>query len=211
MCKSGIYTITNEIKGKGYVGSSINIPSRWASHKSSLRRGKHRNTLLQNAWNKYGESAFRFDVLEEVADIAKLKQREQIWLDLCLSLVPFYNIKKQVHPDGIYTPDRIKALSERMKGNKYASGKHHTVSQQTRERIAKTLKGKKVVKSMPKGSDHALSKITEEDVLEIRDMHRNGMSPSKIALKFSMVSLSTIKSVVYNQRWRHIKPKGGSI
>lgn len=55
----GIYTITSP-SGKQYVGSAVSFKSRWASHLSLLRRGKHHSRGLQRAFNKYGGEALVF-------------------------------------------------------------------------------------------------------------------------------------------------------
>lgn len=60
---SGVYQITNTINGKRYIGSAVNFYTRIANHISSLRRRKTSCRLLQNAWDKYGQPAFQFDVL----------------------------------------------------------------------------------------------------------------------------------------------------
>lgn len=60
----GIYKIVNDVNGKIYIGQSININARWKDHVNSLRRGVSRCTLLQRAWNKYGEEHFYFEILE---------------------------------------------------------------------------------------------------------------------------------------------------
>ncbi len=77
----GIYSITNKINGKRYIGSSINFMKRWSSHRMDLSRNEHRNSYLQNAWNKYGAVSFSFDIVEEVKDSYKLLEREQYWID----------------------------------------------------------------------------------------------------------------------------------
>ena len=60
----GVYKITNNANGKVYIGQSINIEARWKDHINSLNRGDSRCTLLQRAWNKYGQDSFSFDILE---------------------------------------------------------------------------------------------------------------------------------------------------
>lgn len=77
-----IYKITNIINDKIYVGSAIFLQSRWRQHRSDLNLNKHGNQLLQNAWNKYGEWLFKFEILEKVWDKTKLIEREQYWIDL---------------------------------------------------------------------------------------------------------------------------------
>lgn len=64
-----IYTITHIASGKTYVGQTINVCVRWQLHRSDLRKGKHRNAYLQNAWNKYGKDAFKFSVYCNLSDI----------------------------------------------------------------------------------------------------------------------------------------------
>jgi group I intron endonuclease len=84
----GIYAITNMLNGKQYIGSSVYFPTRWSHHRKALRRGTHHAIPLQNAWNKYGEEAFTFTILELCSRNA-LIEREQHWLD---TAKPEYNI-----------------------------------------------------------------------------------------------------------------------
>jgi group I intron endonuclease len=76
---SGIYVIRHAA-GRCYVGSAVNILRRWDLHRSQLRRGKHHSLKMQRAWNKYGEGAFTFEVLENV-EKELLIEREQHWID----------------------------------------------------------------------------------------------------------------------------------
>lgn len=58
-----IYEINNLINGKVYIGQTNGDGSdRRNSHMSRLRRGVHMNSHLQNAFNKYGEENFNFEV-----------------------------------------------------------------------------------------------------------------------------------------------------
>jgi group I intron endonuclease len=76
---SGIYEIRNKLNGKRYVGSAKNIFGRWKKHKNCLVRNEH-NVKLQNAWNKYGESAFEFNVILWCA-VLDLIRYEQLFID----------------------------------------------------------------------------------------------------------------------------------
>lgn len=82
---SGVYVIEHVGSGKQYVGSASNIPARWRMHRHMLRNNKHHSTYMQRAWNKYGEDAFLFAVVEKTN---LLLAREQHWID---TLNPVYN------------------------------------------------------------------------------------------------------------------------
>lgn len=85
---SGIYQIKNIINNKYYVGSAVDLNKRWKSHKYALDKGIHHNSILQNAWNKYGEKSFNFVLIENVGK-ENLISKEQYYLD---TLKPEYNI-----------------------------------------------------------------------------------------------------------------------
>jgi group I intron endonuclease len=82
----GVYKITSP-SGSFYIGSSVDVKSRWAGHRGELRRGKHHCPPLQRAATKYGVDTFTFEVLEECPrDV--LREREQVYLN---DLKPEYN------------------------------------------------------------------------------------------------------------------------
>lgn len=78
--RSGIYKITCIPTGKCYAGSAMHVRKRFREHKHYLRRGTHPSSKLLRAWNKYGEEAFSFDVIEAVP-VSDLIAREQHYID----------------------------------------------------------------------------------------------------------------------------------
>jgi group I intron endonuclease len=77
----GIYRILNQNNGKSYIGSAVNLSTRWREHSWQLNGGFHCNRHLQSAWKKHGSDAFVFVVLEEIEDELDLVKREQFYLD----------------------------------------------------------------------------------------------------------------------------------
>lgn len=77
---SGIYQILCVPTGKVYIGSTKRLSKRWQEHRRLLRQRRHFNRHLQASWNKYGENAFTFSVLQE-CEPSELIDFEQFWLD----------------------------------------------------------------------------------------------------------------------------------
>lgn len=145
--KSGIYKIINLVNNKFYVGSAVNLRRRKARHFSELRNNRHNNRHLQAAWLKYGEKSFVFVVVEEVPDLAKLLDAENIWLkehvgkDYCYNLgvdavAPMLGKTGELSPTWGYThtPEAL------VKIRQASTGRKHTAH--TKNRIKNYLIGK---------------------------------------------------------------------
>lgn len=142
-----IYRITNTINQKIYIGRSVDFQKRKNRHLSSMRRNKQDNPYLQNAFNKYGEEAFVFEIVEDNVADDKLVEREQYWLDTTKSYEPEigYNINalstdgalpgKLNHFYGKHHTDEAKAKTgASAQGHKRWLGKHHT--QETKDKMS---------------------------------------------------------------------------
>ncbi len=77
---SGVYTIRCRPNGRQYIGSTIHTEDRWRQHVGDLKESKHFNHHLQRAWDKYGEEAFEFTILEICKDDVLL-EHEQFHID----------------------------------------------------------------------------------------------------------------------------------
>lgn len=63
---AGVYRVHCLKSDVFYVGETINLHKRIVGeHLPSLRAGRHENSHLQRAWNKYGEQNFRFEIVWE--------------------------------------------------------------------------------------------------------------------------------------------------
>ena len=93
--KSGIYKITNKITNKFYIGSAVDIKTRWSVHKRRLKTNTHDNKHLQSAWNKDGIQNFLFEIVE-LCEREILIPTEQKYLDeyKCWDREIGYNIAK---------------------------------------------------------------------------------------------------------------------
>ena len=78
----GIYSITNVINGKRYIGQSTNIKKRWQRHINDSKNPKTRGYEypLCRAIRKYGLDYFDFQILENCSK-DQLDEREKYWID----------------------------------------------------------------------------------------------------------------------------------
>lgn len=134
---SGIYIIVNVKSNKVYIGQAQNISKRWGYHRRGLKHSKHANRHLQAAWNKYGEEAFVFKVLEYCA-IEQLDEREQHYLDTYMPKGICYNLAPEVGTT------RGKPCNEETKIKIGKANKGRSPNQQTREKISSSLKGRQL-------------------------------------------------------------------
>jgi group I intron endonuclease len=169
---SGIYIIRNLLNNKVYIGSSIGIKGRIQKHKSQLRGNYHSNRYLQNAWNKYGEDSFVFEIVEEVNGVdredlmSKCLVREQWWLN---------QYKPYIKKNG-YNQSRTS------NGNSNAH-----ISEETRLKLSKAHKGRKhsdeIRKRMSEGSKGRLH--TEETKQKIREVNLGNKHSEETKQKMS--------------------------
>jgi hypothetical protein len=114
--KSGIYRWVNQINGKSYIGSSINIARRMYEYYNS-KYLLSKKTIIYKALLKYGYSNFSLEILE-YCDKKDLISREQYYLDL---LKPEYNILEKAGNSLGYKHSDISKLkiSEKLKGGNH--------------------------------------------------------------------------------------------
>jgi group I intron endonuclease len=151
-CGAGIYCIVNLSTGRQYVGQAVNLRNRQSRHICHLNQGIHKNSILQAAWNKYGERAFFWIVLERCQDKTQLTRLEHKWMsvfrgdgnrlyNICPAansrlgskLTPAQRLRISVAQTGRKGSEETKRkMSLAHKGNKYSQG-----HRQSPEHIAK--------------------------------------------------------------------------
>lgn len=62
--KMGVFQIKNQVNGKVFLGSSLNLDGTIERDRMSLQRGGHINKKLQEEWNTFGAEAFTIEILE---------------------------------------------------------------------------------------------------------------------------------------------------
>jgi group I intron endonuclease len=142
-----IYRITNMINNKYYIGSAESFARREWQHRNDLKRGVHKNPHLQASWNKYGEDAFVFEVLEEISVDKTTFEVENTYLHAHVGLPECYNINTDAigMRTGIAMSEASKQKISLSRTGKTAGAGHYrygqTVSPDVRQKIGNTQRG----------------------------------------------------------------------
>lgn len=173
-----IYSITNTINNKVYIGSTRKKDNlaRKSEHWSTLRCNKHRNAKLQRAWNKYGEGAFIYTIIEDLqqSDYQYVTSKEAEHINL---RKPFYNI-------------RTKIVAGRL---------GYTMSSSTKDKISKALKGRKF-------SEATIARMKESRAKQVfTKEHKKAISDRMKGKKFpnraSRIETPEAKSARFTKMW----------
>lgn len=218
----GIYKIINVINNKFYVGSAVSFSRRKTRHFSELRTNKHSNSKLQNAWNKYGEQAFVFAIVEEVQDKALLLGVENRWLkehvgkDYCYNIgvdatAPTLGWSGELSPTwgmqhtedakariGAASKARVQSEEEKVKRRQTMKG--HRVATSTRAKISATLSGEGNFWYGKKRPDHG-AKVSRA-VVAVNPSNEEQEYPSIQALREAL----NIKPPTVNRALKSGKP-----
>lgn len=161
---SGIYTITNKIDNKVYIGYSDSVYSRLNNHKNNLLKNKHINSYLQNAWNKYGEDNFKFEILEEY-DKEFLQSMENYWCNMLNAHNRKYGYN--IEPTN---PER-RIIAEETKLKIAEANRNKIVSQETRIKQGNSRRGKKHTQETKDkiANNNRIRSISEETRLKMSE------------------------------------------
>lgn len=142
---TGIYCI--RLEDRFYVGQAKNILVRFKDHRCKLRHGRH-NPKFQRAWDKYGEKAFQFEIIE-ICELERLTECEQYWSDTLDSVDSGFNCGKFVD-----NPKRGTKLSAETRRKISAGNRGKRLSNETRQLLSDVNRGKTL-------SDETRKKISE--------------------------------------------------
>jgi len=133
----GIYAIRNTLNNKVYVGKSTNMWKRWRHHRADLRNGAHSNPYLQHGWDKYGETAFAFNVVEMVQDPVLLSSREGYYC----ALFQAQDSQMGYNLAGVDTEDHPVLASAELRQKRSMNRLGRVDSEETRHRKSEGRKG----------------------------------------------------------------------
>ena len=227
MKQMGIYTIKCLSNEKIYVGSAIDLNGRKAQHFYRLRNNKHDNSYLQNAYNKYGEENFLFEIIEVVDKVENLILFEQKYIDKFAQQNELFNLRK-IAKNNLGLKHTDEAISKMMKCGQENGmyGKKHTeeakqkmsqhrknrpLSEQHKQNMSLARMGKKgkphtdetkqKLHNANKGENSPKAKLNWEVVRKIREEYLSGdFTYKQLGEKYGVYK-TTIEKIIKYQRW----------
>lgn len=175
-----IYRIVHTDSQRCYVGHSTHGLHRFRRHRQLLADGAHHSPYLQNAWTKYGQDAFAFELLEACPEGQKLL-REQFYIDTLNSVFNYARVAGS--RAGVpLSPSEVEALRQRMMGNQRSLGRKHPPDEI--ERRASFHRGRKRsdesrarmsagMKGVSHGMGHEVTEATRQKISAANKGHRN--------------------------------------
>ena len=172
--KIGIYCIKNIINNKIYIGQSINLEKRRNIHFYYLIKNNHCNPYLQKSFNKYGEKAFEFRILEECSE-DMLDIREIAWIKHYNSLDTKngYNLQSGGTVLHRLSEETKKKISQTMKAiaQKRPSSYYKKHSEETKAKMSKIMT--ELAKNRPSSYYQKASEETKKKMSLVRQGKNN--------------------------------------
>lgn len=217
MKKIGIYKITNTTDGKVYIGQSVNLNKRIRVHKRHLILGIHNNKHLQNAYNKYGKTSFKYDILEE-CKTEELDDKEIQYIQTYDSANrdKGYNISSGGQARHDCQEETKKKISIKNTGHrrvmpedekKRRSWNWHNTKHEIKPEYIEKANATKKERHSGWGEKNCNSVMTDADAAIILKMLISGIKPLELSKLFNY-PLNSIYNLYYGRSYRHINIKG---
>lgn len=165
----GIYVIKNNITKQFYIGSTTMMClKRISHHYNRLINNKHKNTHLQNSWNKYSENNFSFIIIMNCNknDCLNIEQR---YINFFINKNVLFNINPLASGTPSMSKESISKRAETMK-RKYASGE---ITSFFKKGFTPWNKGKKYHQK----NKVNYTKPSQETFNKIKEKHREELYP----------------------------------
>ena len=176
---SGIYRIYNIISGKSYIGQSKNIKKRVLYlHLCDFNNENNccYNSKFYQAMRKYGIDSFEIEILEECcAEVLDEKERE--YIDIYDSFKNGYNSTE--------------------------GGQSWGVNVHSEETQAKRLATLELTKAL-KDENHPRAKLSNEEVIQIRQRYIDGETCESIHRDYPNYSLETFKRIIFGRSYKGV-------
>lgn len=225
---SGVYKLTYP-NGKIYIGISNDIKRRMYEHNNTKRLNTHFNAPCDLAILKYGKFE-EIEILEKTNDPQELNEKEKYWISYYHSNEKDkgYNLTcggkalyGENHPRAKFTNEEVLDIRKR----KFNGERKIDVYQDYKDRKFSTFEGvwlgrkyvnigkeyfiskssAEISSIVNAGENNSHSKLTKQDVLDIRNRYDNlNQTVVEIAKDYNFVNIQTIRRVCKRETWKNV-------
>lgn len=221
----GIYKITNNINGKIYIGQSNNIQRRFSEHQN---RGAASRIPVDVAIQKYGKENFSFEIIEECA-IEQLNQRETYWINYFNSIEHGYNcsvggdqqsmgsnngrailtenevkIIRTAYNNHERRKDVYKQFEDKITFSSFARVWDGTSWSHIMPEVLTEENKKYYSKEATNGEKAFNAKLTDEEVIKIRERYVSENAKTIYKDYESRCSYNTLQQILWGRTYKHL-------
>lgn len=203
-----IYKVTNLINGKIYIGQTIRFEKRKLRHFYDAFN-ENSQVVFHRALRKYGFDNFKWEVIDMAETHEELSEKETYWINFYKSYINFENsngYNQTLGGEGMagfsHSEETKQRLSIAHTGKKLSDETKRKVGIASKGRVY-TEEAKKKISETHQGIKHHNAKLTEEDVLQIKELIKNGLLQTTIGKMFN-ISTSIINNIKQGRGWKHI-------
>lgn len=228
--KIGIYSITNTVTGKQYIGQTGQaFDRRYWHHRWKLREGTHDNKHLQRSWEKYGEEAFVFNVVYVANSRENLDKLEQKYINEFDTYKNGYNMTEGGSGKrGCPMSERAKAIvgaknrvhnlgkkaSPETRAKMSRSSKHTRPTEEHKQKLRERMVGRTVSEETRKklserfrGENSPSATINTETAAKIKRMLMSGLTQREISQELD-IKYGVVSCIKLNKNWKHVLVDG---
>lgn len=202
-----IYSITNKVNGKRYIGLTNDFDRRKKEHIRHLNNNNHFNVYLQRSWNKHSEYNFNFEIIEKDINPKNIEQKEIYYIEKYNSFEEGYNLTTGGERGKSVHHDVRNKISKALKGNKLKEETKRKLSQINFGKVLSSETKNKISQSHS-GENNYQNKITKSEGLKIYDIYNNTNKTQKELSEEFPICRRTIGRIVNGKHWttKHLKP-----
>lgn len=178
---SGIYMVRNKLNNHAYIGQSKNIKKRFLSHHLCEYKNEscsQYNTKFYKALRKYGLDNFEIIILEECPE-EELDKKEVYYIGMYNTFHNGYNSTE---------------------GGQFWSPNIHSKETEEKRRQTRELNGSL------KGENHPRAKLTNEEVIHIRQRYIDGESVEDIYKDYCHIygNIGTLRRIILGETYKDV-------
>lgn len=203
-----IYILRNKINNKVYIGQTIrSLQRRLVTHRATAKAKVQ--TKISRAIRKYGKENFFIELLDSCETQKDADELESRYIKMHNSISNGYNISPGGQAIRIVTEETRKKLGNGMRGKNHSletiglmseahSGENNFFYGKTHTEEVKNFLSK-----CRRGENTPTAKLSEKDIIVIRELLVNGVKQKDIAIMFG-VHNSQISRIKNNKTWSFI-------